>query len=154
MLKMHCMQPRAAVEEGVVPGGGTALVRCLDAVAKTAGDNQDQETGIRIVLRSMEEPLRQIVSNAGDDASVILNEVKGNSGAYGYNAGTAEYGDMLEMGIPGSNQGNARCAAKCRFDLLVFLITTEAMISEVPEDKPAAPAMPDMGGMGGMGGMM
>jgi len=143
---------RAAVEEGVVPGGGTALVRCVAAVAKTSGDNQDQDTGIRIVLRSMEEPLRQIVSNAGDDASVILNEVKNNSGAYGYNAGTAEYGDMLEMGILDPTKVT-RTALQNAGSIAGLLITTEAMISEIPEDKPA-PAMPDMGGMGGMGGMM
>ncbi|MBX2868224.1 MAG: chaperonin GroEL [Acidiferrobacterales bacterium] len=144
---------RAAVEEGVVPGGGTALVRCVAAVADTKGDNQDQDTGIRIVLRSMEEPLRQIVSNAGDDASVILNEVKNNSGAYGYNAGTAEYGDMLEMGILDPTKVT-RTALQNAGSIAGLLITTEAMISEIPEDKPAAPAMPDMGGMGGMGGMM
>ena len=143
---------RAAVEEGVVPGGGTALVRCVAAVAKTAGENQDQETGIRIVLRSMEEPLRQIVSNAGDDASVILNEVKNNSGAYGYNAGTAEYGDMLDMGILDPTKVT-RTALQNAGSIAGLLITTEAMISEIDEDKPA-PAMPDMGGMGGMGGMM
>ncbi len=143
---------RAAVEEGVVPGGGTALVRCVAAVAKTKGDNQDQDTGIRIVLRSMEEPLRQIVSNAGDDASVILNEVKNNSGAYGYNAGTAEYGDMLDMGILDPTKVT-RTALQNAGSIAGLLITTEAMISEIDEDKPA-PAMPDMGGMGGMGGMM
>jgi len=143
---------RAAVEEGVVPGGGTALVRCFAAVAKTTGENQDQETGIRIVLRSMEEPLRQIVANAGDDASVILNEVKNNSGAYGYNAGTAEYGDMLDMGILDPTKVT-RTALQNAGSIAGLLITTEAMISEIDDDKPA-PAMPDMGGMGGMGGMM
>jgi len=144
---------RAAVEEGVVPGGGTALVRCVAAVKETSGTNPDQDMGVRIVLRSLEEPLRQIVANAGDDASVVLNEVAGKDGAYGYNAGTGEYGDMLEMGILDPTKVT-RTALQNAASIAGLLITTEAMVSEIPEDKPAGPPMPDMGGMGGMGGMM
>ncbi len=144
---------RAAVEEGVVPGGGTALVRCVDAVSTVKGENQDQDLGVRIVLRSLEEPLRQIVSNSGGDASVVLNEVAKNEGNHGYNASTGEYGDMIEMGILDPTKV-ARTALQNAASIAGLLITTEAMIAEVPEDKPA-PAMPDMGGgMGGMGGMM
>ncbi len=144
---------RAAVEEGVVPGGGTALVRCVNAVSGVKGENQDQDLGIKIVLRSLEEPLRQIVSNSGDDASVVLNEVAKNSGNHGYNASTGEYGDMIEMGILDPTKVT-RTALQNAASIAGLLITTEAMIAEVPEDKPA-PAMPDMGGgMGGMGGMM
>jgi chaperonin GroEL len=146
---------RAAVEEGVVPGGGSALVRCIAAVAKVEGENQDQNLGVNIVLRSLEEPLRQIVSNAGDDASVILNDVKGNKGNYGYNASTGEFGDMIEMGILDPTKVT-RTALQNAGSIAGLLITTEAMISELPKDD--APAMPDMGGMGGgmcgMGGMM
>jgi len=109
--------------------------------------------GVRIVLRSLEEPLRQIVANAGDDASVVLNEVAGKDGAYGYNAGTGEYGDMLEMGILDPTKVT-RTALQNAASIAGLLITTEAMVSEIPEDKPAGPPMPDMGGMGGMGGMM
>jgi chaperonin GroEL len=144
---------RAAVEEGVVPGGGTALVRCVGAVKGTAGSNPDQDMGVRIVLRSLEEPLRQIVDNAGDDASVVLNSVAANEGAYGYNAGTGDYGDMLEMGILDPTKVT-RTALQNAASIAGLLITTEAMVSEIPEDKPAGPPMPDMGGMGGMGGMM
>ena len=139
---------RAAVEEGVVPGGGTALVRCVAAVSKLSGDNPDQDMGIKIVLRSLEEPLRQIVSNAGDDASVVLNNVASNEGNYGYNAGSGEYGDMIEMGILDPTKVT-RAALQNAASIAGLLITTEAMIAEIPEDKPA-PAMPDMGGMGGM----
>ena len=143
---------RAAVEEGVVPGGGVALVRCAPAVAKLKGDNDDQDFGIKIVLRALEEPLRQIVSNAGADASVILNEVVKNKGNHGYNAATGEYGDMIDMGILDPTKV-ARAALQNAASIAGLLITTEAMIAEVPEDK-APPPMPDMGGMGGMGGMM
>ncbi len=144
---------RAAVEEGVVPGGGTALVRTVGAVKGISGSNPDQDMGVRIVLRSLEEPLRQIVTNAGDDASVILNAVANNEGAYGYNAGSGEYGDMIEMGILDPTKVT-RTALQNAASIAGLLITTEAMVAEIPEDKAAAPAMPDMGGMGGMGGMM
>ncbi len=147
---------RAAVEEGVVPGGGVALVRCVGKVKELEGENTDQDMGIRIVLRSLEEPLRQIVTNAGADASVVLNQVAANEGSYGYNAGNGEYGDMLEMGILDPTKV-ARAALQNAASIAGLLITTEAMVSEIPEDK-SAPAMPDMGGMGGgmggMGGMM
>ncbi len=144
---------RAAVEEGVVPGGGSALVRCVSAVSAVSGENEDQNMGVKIVLRSLEEPLRQIVSNAGDDASVILNEVAAKDGSYGYNAATGEYGDMIDMGILDPTKVT-RSAVQNAGSIAGLLITTEAMIAEIPEDKPAPP-MPDMGGgMGGMGGMM
>ena len=144
---------RAAVEEGVVPGGGTALVRCVDAISVVKGENQDQDLGIRIVLRSLEEPLRQIVSNSGGDASVVLNEVARHDGNYGYDASTGEYGDMISLGILDPTKVT-RTALQNAASIAGLLITTEAMIAEVPEDK-SAPSMPDMGGgMGGMGGMM
>ena len=143
---------RAAVEEGVVPGGGTALVRTLGAVAKVKGDNADQDTGVAIVRRALEEPLRQIVSNAGEDASVILNEVRNNKGNYGYNAATGEYGDMIAMGILDPTKVT-RTALQNAASIASLMITTEAMVADAPDDTPA-PAMPDMGGMGGMGGMM
>ena len=148
---------RAAVEEGVVPGGGTALVRAFAALVGVKGENADQEVGVGIVRRAMEEPLRQIVSNAGDDASVILNEVKNNEGNYGYNAASGEYGDMIEMGILDPTKVT-RAALQNAASIAALLITTEAMVAEVPQDAPAAGGMPDMGGMGGgmggMGGMM
>ncbi|MDJ0957870.1 MAG: chaperonin GroEL [Arenicellales bacterium] len=142
---------RAAVEEGVVPGGGVAFVRALDAVAKVEGDNQDQDTGIRIVLRALEEPTRQIVQNAGSDASVILNKIKEDSGSYGYNAATDEFGDMIEMGILDPTKVS-RTALQNASSIAGLMITTEAMVAEIPEEKPE-PAMPP-GGMGDMGGMM
>ena len=146
---------RAAVEEGVVPGGGTALVRCIVAVNKVEGANNDQKQGVAIVSRSLEEPLRQIVANAGVEGSVVLNQVAENEGNYGYNATTGEYGDMMAMGILDPTKV-ARVALQNAASIAGLMITTEAMVSEMPEDKPAMP-MPgggDMGGMGGMGGMM
>ena len=143
---------RAAVEEGVVPGGGTALVRCVNGVKEVSGENPDQDMGVRIVLRSLEEPLRQIVANAGDDASVVMNSVASSEGNHGYNASTGEYGDMIEMGILDPTKVT-RTALQNAASIAGLLITTEAMVSEIPEEKPAPP-MPDMGGMGGMGGMM
>ncbi|MGR3983699.1 MAG: chaperonin GroEL [Gammaproteobacteria bacterium] len=145
---------RAAVEEGVVPGGGSALVRCTKSVAKVTGDNPDQDMGIKIALRSLQEPLRQIVANAGEDSSVILNQVAENKGNYGYNAASGKYGDMIEMGILDPTKVT-RAALQNAASIAGLLITTEAMVAEIPEDKSAAPPMPDMGGgMGGMGGMM
>ena len=145
---------RAAVEEGVVPGGGVALVRTLDAVAKVEGDNPDQDAGVKAILRAIEAPLRQIVDNGGDDASVVLNEVRNNKGTFGYNAGSGEYGDMLEMGILDPTKVT-RTALQHAASIASMIITTEAMITDAPvEAGAAAPAMPDMGGMGGMGGMM
>ena len=144
---------RAAVEEGIVPGGGVALVRAREALKGLQGDNDDQNVGIRILERALEEPLRQIVSNAGNDASVILNDVVKGKGNYGYNAATEEYGDLVEMGIIDPTKVT-RYALQNAASVTGLLITTEAMVSEAPkEDVPAAP-MPDMGGMGGMGGMM
>ena len=145
---------RAAVEEGVVPGGGVALVRCLSAVDAAEVDNPDQKRGIMIVKRALEEPLRQIVANAGEEGSVVLNNVAAHAGNYGYNATTGEYGDMMAMGILDPTKV-ARVALQNAASIAGLMITTEAMVSEMPEDKPPMP-MPggDMGGMGGMGGMM
>ena len=143
---------RAAVEEGVVPGGGVALVRAAAKLADLTGDNEDQTVGIKLALRAMESPLRQIASNAGAEASVVVNAVKGGEGNYGYNAGNDTYGDMLEMGILDPTKVT-RSALQFAASIASLMITTEAMVAEVPKDE-AAPAMPDMGGMGGMGGMM
>ncbi|PID49459.1 MAG: chaperonin GroEL [Proteobacteria bacterium] len=143
---------RAAVEEGVVPGGGVALVRALQAMANLKGENHDQDMGIQIALRAMEEPLRQICANAGDEPSVILNAVKDAEGNYGYNARTSEYGDMIAMGILDPTKVT-RTALQNAASVAGLIITTDAMVAEIPK-KEAAPAMPDMGGMGGMGGMM
>ncbi|GJL81475.1 MAG: 60 kDa chaperonin [marine bacterium B5-7] len=144
---------RAAVEEGVVPGGGAALVRAIDALLEVKGANHEQDLGVGIVRRALEEPLRQIVANAGDDSSVVLNQVRNNKGNYGYNAATGEYGDMIEMGILDPTKVT-RTALQNAASIASLMITTEAMVAEIPEDKSSAPAMPDMGGMGGMGGMM
>ena len=144
---------RAAVEEGVVPGGGVALVRTIGVVAKVKGDNADQDAGVKAILKALESPLRQIVDNGGDDASVVLNEVRNNKGTFGYNAGTGEYGDMIEMGTLDPTKVT-RTALQHAASIASMIITTEAMITDAPQDAAAAPAMPDMGGMGGMGGMM
>ena len=144
---------RAAVEEGVVPGGGTAFVRTLSAIEKVKGDNDEQQAGINIVAAAIQAPLRQIVSNGGDDASVVLNEVRNNKDNYGYNAGTGEYGDMIAMGILDPTKVT-RAALQNAASIASMIITTEAMITDIPQEAGAAPAMPDMGGMGGMGGMM
>ncbi|QJR80771.1 chaperonin GroEL [Alteromonas pelagimontana] len=142
---------RAAVQEGVVPGGGVALVRAAAKLYSLTGDNEDQTHGIKLALRAMEAPLRQIASNAGAEASVVVNAVKGGEGNYGYNAGNDTYGDMLEMGILDPTKVT-RSALQFASSVASLMITTEAMVAEVPKDD--APAMPDMGGMGGMGGMM
>jgi len=143
---------RAAVDEGVVPGGGVAMIRALSSLTDLSGDNHDQDVGINIARRSMEEPLRQIVSNAGDEASVILANVVKGEGNYGYNAGTGEYGDMFEMGILDPTKVT-RSALQNAASVAGLMITTECMVAEQPsEDGGGAPA-PDMGGMGGMGGM-
>ncbi len=144
---------RAAVEEGVVPGGGVALVRTLDAVAKVKGDNADQDAGVKAILKALESPLRQIVANGGDDASVVLNEVRKHKGTFGYNAGTGEYGDMIEMGILDPTLVT-RTALQHAASIASMIITTEAMITDAPDEGGAGGGMPDMGGMGGMGGMM
>jgi len=141
---------RAAVEEGVVPGGGVALVRAASKLADLRGDNEDQNVGIKLALRAMESPLRQIATNAGAEGSVVANNVKNGEGNYGYNAGQDVYGDMLEMGILDPTKVT-RSALQFASSIAALMITTEAMVAEVPKDEPAAP---DMGGMGGMGGMM
>ena len=143
---------RAAVEEGVVPGGGVALIRALSAFDDLKGDNEDQDVGINILRKAIEEPLRQIVANAGHDASVVLNEVAGGEGNYGFNAATGEYGDLVAMGIIDPTKVT-RLALQNASSVAGLLLTTEAMVAELPKDDPPAGA-PDMGGMGGMGGMM
>ena len=144
---------KAAVLEGIVPGGGVALVRAKESLDNLEGDNDDQNVGINILRRALEEPLRQIVSNAGSDSSVILNEVANGEGNYGYNAATNDYGDMIEMGIVDPTKVT-RYALQNAASVTGLLLTTEAMVTEAPQyDVPPAP-MPDMGGMGGMGGMM
>jgi len=142
---------RAAVEEGIVPGGGVALIRAKAAVAKLKGDNADQDAGIKLVLRAIESPLRTIVANAGDEPSVVVNNVANGTGNYGFNAASGEYGDLVEQGVLDPTKVT-RTALQNAASVASLLLTTEAGIAEVVEDKPAAPAMPDMGGMGGMGG--
>jgi chaperonin GroEL len=145
---------RAAVEEGVVPGGGVALIRVLEAASKAEAANHDQAIGIKIALRAMEEPLRQIVTNAGEEASVVLQAVKQAKGNEGYNAATSEYGDMIEMGILDPAKVT-RTALQNAASIAGLMITTEAMITDEPAEPAAGGGMSDMGGgMGGMGGMM
>jgi len=144
---------RAAVEEGVVPGGGVAFIRAVAAISKLKGDNDDQNVGIAILKKAVEEPLRQIVANTGADASVVLNAVAEGKGSYGYNAATGEYGDMIEEGILDPTKVT-RHALQNATSVSGLLLTTEAMVADAPQDAAAGPAMPDMGGMGGMGGMM
>ena len=146
---------RAAVEEGVVPGGGVALIRAKKAVEAVKGDNHDQDMGVSIALRSMEEPLRQITSNAGDESSVVLNAVANGEGNFGYNAGTGEYGDMIEMGILDPTKVT-RTALQNAASVSGLMITTECMVAEAPKEESGADMgdMGSMGGMGGMGGMM
>jgi chaperonin GroEL len=143
---------RAAVEEGVVPGGGVALVRALAAVAKLKGDNEDQNVGIAIASRAMTEPLRQIVTNAGEEGSVVLNKVRDGKGNFGYNAATGVYEDMIEAGILDPTKV-VRTALQNAASIAGLMVTTEAMVAELPKEEPAMPGG-DMGGMGGMGGMM
>ncbi|MDQ2701719.1 MAG: chaperonin GroEL [Pseudomonadota bacterium] len=141
---------RAAVEEGVVPGGGVALVRALQAIGELKGINEDQNHGIVIALRAMEAPLREIVTNCGEEPSVVLNQVKDGKGNYGYNAATGEYGDMIAFGILDPTKVT-RSALQNAASIAGLMITTEAMVAELP--KKDEPAMPGGGGMGGMGGM-
>ena len=144
---------RAAVEEGVVPGGGVALVRAVSSLKSVKGENSDQDVGIGICKRALEEPLRQIVANGGGESSVVLNEVVKGKGNFGYNATTEAYGDMLKMGILDPTKV-VRAALQHAASISGLMITTEAMVTDMPQDA-AAPAMPDMGGMGGgMPGMM
>ena len=145
---------RAAVEEGVVAGGGVALVRALQKIEGLKGDNEDQNVGINIALRAMETPLRQIISNAGEESSVVLDKIKAGKGNYGFNAQTGEYGDMIEMGILDPAKVT-RTALQAAGSVAGLMVTTEAMISDLPEENAAPPGMPPgMDGMGGMGGMM
>ena len=142
---------RAAVEEGIVPGGGVALIRSVAAMKDVKGENHDQDIGIKIALRAMEDPLRQIVSNSGEEASVVLAKVADGEGNFGYNAATGEYGDMVQMGILDPTKVT-RSALQNAASVAGLLITTECMVAEVPKEEAAG--APDMGGMGGMGGMM
>jgi chaperonin GroEL len=142
---------RAAVEEGIVPGGGVALLRAKAAAAAVKGENHDQDAGVKIVLRAIEEPLRQIVKNCGEEASVVVNKVLEGSGNFGYNAQTGEYGDMVAMGVLDPTKVT-RTALQNAASIAGLMLTTECMVTELPEDKAAAPAG-GMGGMGDMGGM-
>ena len=147
---------RAAVEEGIVPGGGVALIRTRAVVSKVKGDNADQDAGIKLVLRAIEEPLRTIVANAGSEPSVVVNNVANGKGNYGFNAATGEYGDLVEQGVLDPTKVT-RTALQNAASVASLLLTTEVAVCELVEDKPSAGGggMPggDMGGMGGMGGM-
>ena len=144
---------RAAVEEGVVPGGGVALLRARKILDDVKGENQDQDMGISIAKKAMEEPLRQIVANSGDEASVVLAQVDDNKGNYGYNAATGEFGDMIEMGILDPTKV-ARTALQNAASVAGLMVTTQAMVAEKPKEEAHDHAATDMAGMGGMGGMM
>ena len=144
---------RAAVEEGVVAGGGVALIRVASKVADLRGDNEEQNVGIKLALRAMEAPLRQIVTNAGEEASVVASAVKNGEGNFGYNAGTEQYGDMLAMGILDPTKVT-RSALQFAASVAGLMITTECMVTELPKDDKADLGAAGMGGMGGMGGMM
>ena len=143
---------RAAVEEGVVPGGGVALVRALQAIDGLTGANDDQTVGINLARRAMEAPLRQIIDNCGEESSVVLDKIKQGEGNFGYNAGTGEYGDMIAMGILDPAKVT-RTALQAAGSIAGLMITTEAMVADIPSDTAAGGGMPDMCGMGGMGGM-
>ncbi|MCB1984746.1 MAG: chaperonin GroEL, partial [Nitrosomonas sp.] len=136
---------RAAVEEGVIPGGGVALLRTISVISKLKGDNHDQDAGIKIVIRALEEPLRQIVTNSGDEPSVVVNKVMEGSGNYGYNASTGDYGDMVESGVLDPTKVT-RSALQNAASIASLILTTDAMVAELPKEESAAP------GMGGMGG--
>ena len=142
---------RAAVEEGIVPGGGVALVRALQAIEGLTGSNEDQNVGIQIALRAMATPLRQIAENAGDEPAVVYDKVRGLDGNHGYDGSTSDYGDMIELGIPDPAKVT-RTALQAAASVGGLMITTEAMVSEMPEDTP--PPAPGGGGMPDMGGMM
>jgi len=144
---------RAAVEEGIVAGGGVALIRARAAIAKVKGDNHDQDAGVKIVLRAVEEPLRQIVQNAGVEPSVVVNNVAAGKGNYGYNASNETYGDMIEMGILDPTKVT-RSALQNAASVAGLMLTTDCMVAEMPKDDAPAMGGGDMGGMGGMGGMM
>jgi chaperonin GroEL len=144
---------RAAVEEGIVPGGGVALLRAKAVAAAIKGDNHDQDAGVKIVLRAIEEPLRQIVKNCGEEPSVVVNKVLEGKGNFGYNAQTGEYGDMVTMGVLDPTKVT-RTALQNAASIASLMLTTDCMVADLPEDKPAMPmGGGDMGGMGGMGMM-
>ena len=142
---------RAAVEEGIVAGGGVALIRAKQAIRDIKGDNDEQNAGIRIVLRAMEEPLRQIVANAGDEPSVVVNTVAQGEGNFGYNAQTGEYGDLVEMGVLDPTKVT-RTALQNAASVASLILTTDCMVADIPQDDKPMPA--GMEGMGGMPGMM
>ncbi len=144
---------RAAVEEGIVAGGGVALIRARAAIAKVKGDNHDQDAGVKIVLRAVEEPLRQIVQNAGVEPSVVVNSVEAGKGNYGYNAANETYGDMIEMGILDPTKVT-RSALQHAASVAGLMLTTDCMVAELPKEDAPVMGGGDMGGMGGMGGMM
>ena len=143
---------RAAVEEGIVPGGGVALLRAKSKAAAIKGDNHDQDAGVKIVLRAIEEPLRQIVKNCGEESSVVVNKVLEGSGNFGYNAGNGTYGDMMEMGVLDPTKVT-RTALQNAASIAGLMLTTDCMVADLPDDKPAAPMGGGMGDMGGMGMM-
>ena len=142
---------RAAVEEGIVAGGGVALIRAKQAIRDLKGDNDEQNAGIRIVLRAMEEPLRQIVANAGDEPSVVVNTVANDEGNFGYNAQTGEYGDLVEMGVLDPTKVT-RTALQNAASVASLILTTDCMVADLPQEEKAMPA--GMDGMGGMPSMM
>jgi chaperonin GroEL len=141
---------RAAVEEGIVAGGGVALIRAKQAMSKLKGENTDQDAGIKIVLRAMEEPLRQIVENSGDEPSVVVNAVANGKGNYGFNAATHEYGDLVEMGVLDPTKVT-RMALQNAASVASLMLTTDAMVAEQVEEKAEKGGGGGMGGMGGMG---
>ncbi|HQR85067.1 chaperonin GroEL [Polynucleobacter sp. es-EL-1] len=143
---------RAAVEEGIVPGGGVALLRAMQGIKGLKGDNPDQDAGINIVLRAMEEPIRIIVSNAGDEASVVVNAVLASKGNNGYNAATGEYGDLVAQGVIDPTKVTKTALVNAA-SVAALLLTTDCAICEAPKDESSGGGMPDMSGMGGMGGM-
>jgi chaperonin GroEL len=143
---------RAAVEEGIVPGGGVALLRCKDAIAKTKGDNADQDAGIKIVLRAIEQPMREIARNAGDEPSVVINKVAEGKDNFGYNAQTGEYGDLVKMGVLDPTKVT-RYALQNAASVAGLMLTTDAMVAELPKDEKQGGMPGGAGGMGGMGDM-
>ena len=143
---------RAAVEEGIVPGGGVALLRARDAVSKIKTDNEDQAAGVKIVVRALEQPLREIARNAGDEPSVVIAKVIEGKGNFGYNAQTGEYGDMVAMGVLDPTKVT-RYALQNAASVAALILTTDAMVAELPKDEKSGGGMPGGGGMGGMGDM-
>jgi chaperonin GroEL len=143
---------RAAVEEGIVAGGGVAFLRAKQAAGTIKGDNPDQEAGIKLILRAIEEPIRIITLNAGDEPSVVVNAVLAGKGNYGYNAQNGQYGDMIEMGILDPTKVT-RTALQNAASVASLMLTTECMVSEAPKDEAGAGGGGMGGGMGGMGGM-